>query len=90
MAEKERLDARAARRTALPQECFGLAQRVTISGTTRVLVEGLRALEEYADDKISASVRGGRVVIRGEALRLDAMDGTELIVSGRIWGVELE
>lgn len=90
MAEKERLDARAARRMALPQECFGLAQRVTISGTTRVLVEGLRALEEYAEDKISASVRGGRVVIRGEALCLDAMDGTELIVSGRIWGVELE
>lgn len=90
MGEKERLDARAARRAALPQECFGLAQRITISGSTRVLVEGLRALEEYAEDKIAASVRGGRVIIRGEGLRLDAMDKTELIVSGRIWGVELE
>lgn len=87
---KERFDARMARRTAVPQESFGLAQRITISGTTRVLVEGLRALEEYADDKISAAVRGGRVVIRGEGLRLDAMDKTELVVSGRIWGVELE
>lgn len=90
MAKGERLDARAARRMAVPQECFGLAQRITISGTTRVLVEGLRALEEYADDRIAASVRGGRVIIRGEGLHLDAMDKTELIVSGRIWGVALE
>lgn len=86
----ERADARAARRMQVPQESFGLAQRITISGTTRVLVEGLRALEEYADDKISATVRGGRVIIRGEKLRLVAMDQTELVVSGRIWGVELE
>ena len=90
MPEKERADARAARRTAVPQEGVGFAQRITISGTSRVLVEGLRALEEYAADKIAASVRGGRVVIRGEGLHLEAMDKTELVVSGRIWGVELE
>ena len=90
MPERERADARAARRLAVPQEGFGLAQRITISGSSRVVVEGLRALEEYAGDKIAAAVRGGRVVIRGEGLQLEAMDRTELVVSGRIWGVELE
>ncbi len=87
---KERADARAARRAGIPQESFGTAARITISGGTRVLVEGLRALEEYAPEKITAAVRGGRVIVRGEGLRMEAMDKTELIVSGRIWGVELE
>lgn len=54
------------------------------------MLEGLRALEEYTPEKIAAAVRGGRVIVRGEDLHLVAMDKTELIVSGRIWGVELE
>lgn len=90
MPKRERADARAARRLAVPQEGFGLAQRITISGSSRVVVEGLRALEEYSGDKIAAAVRGGRVIIRGEGLHMETMDRAELVVSGRIWGVELE
>ncbi len=90
MPKRERADARAARRLAVPQEGFGLAQRITICGSSRVVVEGLRALEEYAGDKIAAAVRGGRVIIRGEGLHMETMDRAELVVSGRIWGVELE
>lgn len=90
MPKRERADVRAARRLAVPQEGFGLAQRITISGSSRVVVEGLRALEEYAGDKIAAAVRGGRVIIRGEGLHMETMDRAELVVSGRIWGVELE
>lgn len=87
---KERVDVRAARCSGIPQESFGTAARVTISGGTRVLLEGLQALEEYTPEKIAAAVRGGRVIVRGEEMHLVAMDKTELIVSGRIWGVELE
>ena len=54
-----------------------------------MLVEGLRALEEYAADKIAASVRGGRVVIRGEGLQLLVMTEQELRLTGKIAGIEL-
>lgn len=86
----ERADARAARLVGVPQESMGLAPRITISGSARVLVEGLRALEEYTPERVAASVSAGRVIVRGEGLHLVAMDQSELIVSGRIWGVELE
>ena len=90
MKNAERADSRAARRFAIPQESMGPGPRITISGGSHVLVEGLRALEEYAEDKVTASVHRGSVIIRGEGLHLDAMSEHELSVSGRIWGVELE
>lgn len=64
--------------------------RITISGEGRVLVEGHRGLLEYAEDRIAAAGPGYRILIRGEKLALVAMDRRELVVSGRLWAVELE
>lgn len=90
MREKERMDARLARRLRLPQEGLGAAPRVTLSGGSHVLVEGQKGLEEYDENRICVAVGRGRVVIRGEGLQLEAMNGAELAVSGRLWAVELE
>ena len=64
--------------------------RITISGGSRVLVEGHRGLLEYADDRIAAAGVNGKILIKGERLRLLAMSGKELVVTGRLWAVELE
>ena len=90
MHEKQRPDARLARRFALPQEGIGPAPRITLSGSSHVLVEGQRGLEEYDENCIAVAVARGRVLIRGEKLHLDAMSATELAASGRLWTVELE
>lgn len=90
MQHKERADARLARQTGLPQEGLGPSPRITVSGLSHVLVEGQRGLEEYEPDRIAVAVSRGRVVIRGEKLCLEAMSGSELSVSGRLWAVEME
>lgn len=77
-------------RLDLPEEALPGAMRITISGSTRVLVEGHRGLLEYAADRIAAAGPGCRVLIKGDGLGLVAMDRRELVVSGKLWAVELE
>ncbi|MCD8321436.1 MAG: YabP/YqfC family sporulation protein [Oscillospiraceae bacterium] len=86
----EKLFQRVIRRLDIPAESISAAPRVTISGGTRVLIEGHRGLLEYADDRIAAAGSGCRILIKGENLGLVAMDKDEMIVSGRLWAVELE
>lgn len=77
-------------RLDLPEESISTAPRITISGGTRVLVEGHRGLLEYAGDRIAAAGPGCRILIKGEDLGLVTMDRHEMVVSGRLWAVELE
>ena len=74
----------------VPEESMMDAPRITISGGARVLVEGHRGLLEYAEDRIAAAGPGCRILIKGEKLGLVAMNRRELVVSGRLWAVELE
>ena len=74
----------------MPADGFSGAPRITMNGASRVLVEGHRGLLEYAEDRIAAAGAGCRILIRGDGLALAAMDAGQLVVSGRIWAVELE
>ncbi len=73
-----------------PEKGLFTGPRITVTGEGRVLVEGHRGLMEYGAETVSAAVAGGSVRIRGEGLMLVAMNSSELVVSGRIWAVELE
>lgn len=66
------------------------APRITVSGDGRVLIEGHRGLLEYGGESISVAVAGGMVRVKGEGLMLEAMNVRELVLTGRIWAVELE
>ena len=66
------------------------APRITISGGDRVLIEGHRGLLEFGEERIAAAGAGCTILIRGEKLRMRAMSGRDLIVTGRLWAVELE
>ena len=90
MQERISITQRVMTRLDIPAEALPGAMRITISGGTRVLVEGHRGLLEYADDRIAAAGPGCRILIKGQALALVAMDRTELVVSGKLWAVELE
>lgn len=89
MSEKTRFG-RAAGWFDIPEEVRSAAPRITISGDSRVLVEGHRGLLEYADERIAAARVNGRILITGEGLRLLTMTDCELVVTGRIWTVEIE
>lgn len=89
MSEKN-LAARIGERLDIPAEARLAGPRITISGDDRVLIEGHRGLLEYSDERIAAARRSGRVIVKGEALRLTAMTERELLVTGRLWAVEFE
>ena len=74
----------------VPEESVMSAPRITISGGGRVLVEGHRGLVAYAEDCVTAAGPGCRILIKGEKLGLVAMNRREMVVSGRLWAVELE
>lgn len=74
----------------IPAESATAAPRITVSGDGRVLIEGHRGLLEYGGESIAAAVAGGLVRVKGEKLMLEAMNSRELVLSGRIWTVELE
>lgn len=90
MKEKTSLTQRLLSRLDLPAESLPGAMRITISGGARVLVEGHRGLLEYAGDRIAAAGPGCRILIKGDGLGLVSMDRQQLVVSGRLWAVELE
>lgn len=90
MTKKRAITRNILTRLDIPAESVTAAPRITISGDGRVLVEGHRGLLEYAGDRIAAAGPGCRILIKGDGLRLVAMDRQELVVSGKLWAVELE
>ena len=90
MSEKIGLARRLARRLDIQEEAVSGAPRITISGNGRVLVEGHRGLLEYSRERIAAAGAGCRILIKGEKLGLAAMNGRQLVVTGRLWAVEFE
>lgn len=90
VTDKTSITRRLMTRLDIPAESLPGAPRITISGGNRVLVEGHRGLLEYAEDRIAAAGPGCRILIKGEGLGLVAMDRQELVVSGKLWAVELE
>lgn len=90
MRKKQRILERLVRQLDVPAESLSGAPRITMSGGARVLVEGHRGLLEYSAERVAAAGAGCRILIRGEGLGLEIMNGRELVVTGKIWAVELE
>ena len=79
-----------ARRTDLPADIVAGTVKVTLTGTERALVENHRGILAYTDDLVEINAKGALLRIRGEKLLLRAMDSEMLLVTGRIFGLDLE
>ena len=74
----------------LPQEVVAGMPRITVTGCRRVLVENHRGILEYGSEEIQ--VNGGKMVLvlRGRGLELRSLRATELLITGRLSGMEFE
>jgi sporulation protein YqfC len=63
---------------------------VEICGQSRVLVENHRGICGYTDQKIHIKVNCGAIVISGENLQLKSMSKEKLVITGKIWTVDLQ
>ena len=73
----------------LPADVLAGLPRVELIGDREVRMENHRGILSYGDDEIHISAGGFVIKIVGEELKLRAMTGLELLVTGRIRGVEL-
>ena len=77
-------------RLELPGELLGDVPRLTLTGNGQALVENHRELLSYTEEAVEVGCGRLRLRIRGEGLQLRAMDREELLVTGRIFGVEVD
>lgn len=77
-------------RIDMPEDvCLG-ATKITICGRRNMLIENHRGIISYGDELIEVDCGEGTVRVRGDALRLGAMDRRDMLISGRLLVVELE
>lgn len=79
-----------AERLDLPAEAVAGAPRVTLTGTTRVLIENHKGILAYTDTELEVNGGKTRIRVRGDDLLLRAMDSEMLLVTGTIFGVDME
>lgn len=63
--------------------------RVDLQGDRRVVIENHRGMVEYSDTCMRVAVRGGVIRVTGLGLELLIMNHDELVIGGRIAGLEL-
>ena len=62
---------------------------VELAGDRRVLVEGHRGVTEYCPSRVTVKVGFGELSVSGDGLELRQMSKAQLVVCGRIDGIEL-
>lgn len=73
----------------IPAQTVGLT-RIELVGSHELRMENHRGILAYGTEEIVIS--GGKLLVkvRGDRLELKAMTGAELLITGDIFGVELE
>ena len=89
MGEKGGLLVRASHMFDVPADVLSGLPRIELIGSEELRMEQHRGILAYGPDEIHVS--GGKLVVqvRGEQLELRAMTPTELLITGKIRGVEL-
>ena len=77
-------------RLELPGELLGDTPKLTLTGSSQVLVENHRELLSYSDGSVEIGCGKTRLRIRGEGLLLRSMNREELMISGQIVSVEVD
>ena len=87
--KKEGLLERTAEVFDLPADAVAGLPRVELVGDKELRMENHKGILAYGSQEIHIS--GGRLIVkvRGEQLELKSMNAGELLISGRIQGVEL-
>lgn len=78
-----------AERLELPGEALG-ELKLSVTGDCRALVENHRGLLTCTEERISLRIRQGILSLTGVDLRIEAMNGRELLIAGRLYKVEWE
>ena len=65
-----------------------MLDKITFSAGETVFIEGHRGISSYSPEETVIRITGGTVTIKGDALEICEMNADELLIKGRISGVE--
>lgn len=74
----------------LQEESIPALPLVEIAGDRRVLIEHHCGVTHYGRERIVVQVKFGQIAVSGDCLELTKMTAQQLIISGCIYGVELQ
>ena len=86
----KKLTERLAQRLELPGELMEGVMRLTLIGGERVLIENHKGLLDYTDECVEVSGGRMRLRVRGSGLLLRSMSSEEVLVTGRVFAVEVD
>lgn len=86
----KKLTERLAQRLELPGELLAGVMRLTLIGGERVLIENHKGLLDYTDECVEVSGGKMRLRVRGNGLLLRSMSSEEVLVTGRVFAVEVD
>ncbi len=72
----------------IKKEVFGRYSLLTITGSTEILIEGLRGILDYSAETVRVNTVSGIAVITGSGLEISALAAEELLLKGKISSVE--
>ena len=70
------------------QEAF--LPRITAVGRQRLLLENHRGIQEFSPLRIVLRLRGGSLSVWGEGLKIQAMNQSQLLITGNLSRLEWE
>lgn len=70
-------------------ESMPLQPILELCGDRRVWIENHYGVKEYSLERIAVAVRYGQIVICGEGLRVNRMQGQMLVITGKIESIAI-
>ena len=71
----------------LKQELAPYPYRVTLFGKCGGIIEGVKTIEFYSEQRIEILVKGAKIVIVGDQLKIKTYDQSQVVIVGKITGV---
>lgn len=87
---KERFQNRLDRLFEMPEEISKIEPKVTICNFKNMLIENYKTILEYEDFFVRINTQTGIININGFGLKLEEMTKNELVIKGRIEGIDFE
>lgn len=72
----------------LPKDVVLDLPRVIAVGHLQVIVQNQRGLVEYTPERVVLGLASGRLVVRGEELRIGAVTAEEVTITGQVRAIE--
>lgn len=76
-------------RLDIPSDISVGTAKLSIFGKNRVLIENHKGILHYSENEIELSAKGMTVKLLGDGLSIDAMDKSDMLITGKILSVEL-